>query len=149
MTDGHRSSRSTGRVSCKSTELKRCSVIEMRWNYYYCWGTDWFRRECRWCRSDRCTYSCLQRGHTSRCSDTAHSRTRPTLQRQHSSYDTIRYDTMYEWNEMNEYIGCSDVTESTVTIRSPLSGYNTFFRKVCRLVSEDVVLHLVEANVCL
>jgi len=28
MSDGHRS----GRVSCKSTELKRCSMIEMRWN---------------------------------------------------------------------------------------------------------------------
>ena len=42
MSDGHRSGRSAGRVSCKSTELKRCSVIEMRWNevslkslYYY------------------------------------------------------------------------------------------------------------------
>ena len=34
MSDGHRSGRSTGRVSCKSTELKRCSVIEMRWNKY-------------------------------------------------------------------------------------------------------------------
>jgi len=28
MTNGHRSSRSTGRVSCKSTELKRCSMVE-------------------------------------------------------------------------------------------------------------------------
>ena len=28
------SGRSTGRVSCKSTELKRCSMIEMRWNKY-------------------------------------------------------------------------------------------------------------------
>jgi len=38
MLDGHRSGRSTGRVSCKSTELKRCSMIEMRWNkYYYCY----------------------------------------------------------------------------------------------------------------
>jgi len=27
-----RSGRSTGRVSCKSTELKRCSMIEMRWD---------------------------------------------------------------------------------------------------------------------
>ena len=34
MSDGQRSGRSTGRVSCKSTELKRCSVIEMRWNKY-------------------------------------------------------------------------------------------------------------------
>ena len=34
MPDGHRSGRSTGRVSCKSTELKRCSMIEMRWNKY-------------------------------------------------------------------------------------------------------------------
>jgi len=32
MSDGPRSGRSTGRVSCKSTELKRCSIIEMRWN---------------------------------------------------------------------------------------------------------------------
>ena len=28
MLDGHRSGRSTGRVSCKSTELKRCSMME-------------------------------------------------------------------------------------------------------------------------
>jgi len=35
MSDGHRSGRSTGRVSCKSTELKRCSMTEMRWKYYY------------------------------------------------------------------------------------------------------------------
>jgi len=34
MSDGHRSGRSTSRVSCKSTELKRCSMIEMRWNKY-------------------------------------------------------------------------------------------------------------------
>ena len=34
MSDGQRSGRSTGRVSCRSTELKRCSVIEMRWNRY-------------------------------------------------------------------------------------------------------------------
>ena len=34
MSDGHRSGRSTGRVSCESTELKRCSMIEMRWNKY-------------------------------------------------------------------------------------------------------------------
>ena len=34
MSDGNRSGRSTGRVSCKSTELKRCSMIEMRWNKY-------------------------------------------------------------------------------------------------------------------
>ena len=34
MLDGHRSGRSTGRVSCKSAELKRCSMIEMRWNKY-------------------------------------------------------------------------------------------------------------------
>jgi len=34
MSDGHRSGRSTGRVSCKSTELKRCSMMEMRWNKY-------------------------------------------------------------------------------------------------------------------
>jgi len=34
MSDGHRSGRSTGRVSRKSTELKRCSMIEMRWNKY-------------------------------------------------------------------------------------------------------------------
>jgi len=34
MSDGHRSSRSTGRVSCKSTELKHCSMIEMHWNKY-------------------------------------------------------------------------------------------------------------------
>jgi len=27
MTDDHMSGRSTGRVSCKSTELKRCSII--------------------------------------------------------------------------------------------------------------------------
>ena len=27
MSDGHRSGRSTGRVSCKNTELKRCSMI--------------------------------------------------------------------------------------------------------------------------
>ena len=32
--DGQRSGRSTSRVSCKSTELKRCSMIEMRWNKY-------------------------------------------------------------------------------------------------------------------
>ena len=32
--DGQRSGRSTSRVSYKSTELKRCSVIEMRWNKY-------------------------------------------------------------------------------------------------------------------
>ena len=43
MSDGHRSGRSTGRVSCKSTELKRCSMMEMRWNkhevllVYYCY----------------------------------------------------------------------------------------------------------------
>jgi len=34
MSDGHRSGRSTGRVSCKSMELKRCSMIEMCWNKY-------------------------------------------------------------------------------------------------------------------
>jgi len=36
MSDGQslRSGRSTGRVSCKSTELNRCSMIEMRWNKY-------------------------------------------------------------------------------------------------------------------
>jgi len=34
MSDGHWSGRSTGRVSRKSTELKRCSMIEMRWNKY-------------------------------------------------------------------------------------------------------------------
>ena len=34
MSDGHRSGRSTGRVSCKSIELKHCSMIEMRWNKY-------------------------------------------------------------------------------------------------------------------
>ena len=35
MSDGHRSGRSTGRVSCKNMELlKRCSMIEMRWNKY-------------------------------------------------------------------------------------------------------------------
>jgi len=34
MSDGQWSGRSTGRVSCKSTELKRCSMIEMRWNKY-------------------------------------------------------------------------------------------------------------------
>jgi len=35
MSDGQRSGRSTGRVSCKSTQLKRsCSMIEMRWNNY-------------------------------------------------------------------------------------------------------------------
>ena len=34
MSDGQRSGRSTGRVSCKNTELKRCSMIEMRWNKY-------------------------------------------------------------------------------------------------------------------
>ena len=34
MSDGPRSGRSTDRVSCKSTELKRCSMIEMRWNKY-------------------------------------------------------------------------------------------------------------------
>ena len=34
MSDGHRSGRSTGRVSCKSTESKRCSMIEMRWHKY-------------------------------------------------------------------------------------------------------------------
>ena len=34
MSDGQRSGRSTGRVSCKSTELKRCSVTEMRCNKY-------------------------------------------------------------------------------------------------------------------
>jgi len=34
MSDGQRSGKSTGRVSCKSTELKRCSIIEMRWNKY-------------------------------------------------------------------------------------------------------------------
>ena len=34
MSDGQRSGRSTGKVSCKSTELKRCSMIEMRWNKY-------------------------------------------------------------------------------------------------------------------
>ena len=35
MSDGHRSGRSTGRVSrCKSTELKRCNMTEMRWNMY-------------------------------------------------------------------------------------------------------------------
>ena len=34
MSAGQRSGRSTGRVSCKSTELKRCSVTEMRWNKY-------------------------------------------------------------------------------------------------------------------
>ena len=34
MSDGHRTGRSTGRVSCKSTELKRCSMAEMRWNKY-------------------------------------------------------------------------------------------------------------------
>jgi len=32
MSDRHRSGRSTGRASCKSTQLKRCSMIEMRWN---------------------------------------------------------------------------------------------------------------------
>jgi len=34
MSDGQRSGRSTGRVSGKSTELKRSSMIEMRWNTY-------------------------------------------------------------------------------------------------------------------
>ena len=37
MSDGQRSGRSTGRVLCKSTELKRCSMIEMRWNKYEVW----------------------------------------------------------------------------------------------------------------
>jgi len=32
MSDGYRSGRSAGRVSCKSTELKRCSMTEMRSN---------------------------------------------------------------------------------------------------------------------
>jgi len=32
MSDGQRSGKSTGRVSCKSTQLKRCSMIEMHWN---------------------------------------------------------------------------------------------------------------------
>ena len=35
MSDGHRYSRATGRVSCKSTELKRCSIIKMHYYYYY------------------------------------------------------------------------------------------------------------------
>ena len=39
MSDGHGSGRSTGRVLCKSTELKRCSMIEMRWNKYYFFAT--------------------------------------------------------------------------------------------------------------
>jgi len=30
MSDGHRSGRSTGRVSCKCTELKRCIIITMK-----------------------------------------------------------------------------------------------------------------------
>jgi len=30
MSDGHGS----GRVSCKSTQLKRCSMVEMRWYKY-------------------------------------------------------------------------------------------------------------------
>ena len=35
MPDGHRrSGRSTGSVSCKRTELKRCSVTEMRWDKF-------------------------------------------------------------------------------------------------------------------
>jgi len=34
MSGGHKSGRSIGRVLCKSTELKRCSMIEMRWNNY-------------------------------------------------------------------------------------------------------------------
>ena len=34
MSDGQRSGRSTGRVSCKSTELKHCSMIETSWNKY-------------------------------------------------------------------------------------------------------------------
>jgi len=34
MSDGERSGRLTGRVSCKSTELKRRSIIEMRLNKY-------------------------------------------------------------------------------------------------------------------
>ena len=34
MSDGQRSGRSTGRVSCKSTRLKRCSMIKMHWNKY-------------------------------------------------------------------------------------------------------------------
>jgi len=34
MLDGHRSGRSTGRMSCKGTELRHCSMIEMRWNEY-------------------------------------------------------------------------------------------------------------------
>jgi len=34
MSDGQRSGRSTGRVLCKSTELKRCSMMEMRWKRY-------------------------------------------------------------------------------------------------------------------
>ena len=34
MSDGHRSGTSTGRVSCKSTEVKRCNMTEMRWNKY-------------------------------------------------------------------------------------------------------------------
>jgi len=34
MSNGQRSGRSTGRVLCKSTELKRCSMIEMRWKRY-------------------------------------------------------------------------------------------------------------------
>ena len=37
MSDGHGSDRSTGRVSCKSTKLKRCSMTEMRWNKYEVW----------------------------------------------------------------------------------------------------------------
>jgi len=36
MSDSHRSGRSTGRVSCKSTELNRCSMIEMRCCYKPC-----------------------------------------------------------------------------------------------------------------
>ena len=35
MSDGHRSGRSIRRVSCKSTESKRCSMMEMRYYYYY------------------------------------------------------------------------------------------------------------------
>ena len=57
MSDGQRSGRSTGRVSCRSTELKRCSMTEMRWKRYevslaspvwtqillllYRWSSDW------------------------------------------------------------------------------------------------------------
>ena len=57
MSDGHRSGRSTGRVSCKSTELKPCSVIEM-FSLLLLFLAHQLKATCRKTRLDTRNYGC-------------------------------------------------------------------------------------------